>query len=231
MDANKEIRNDELKTAMITLKLQDDKESENYFIEELRKAFFIVPAVDDGKSDELTLMLLSDQNNNNYFQAYTDLDEYNKWSKEEKAKYFILRFDEYANIVISSDEEVKGLVINPFTENIIVDKDFLNRTFKMGKIFIDEEKECSKEVKSIIKKVLKQEDKVLKGYLFNIEKDNIPGYLLVLETKAKDKKKLFDEVGTEILKHVEQINIDIIDSKDNAVKEILKNKKEIYVKK
>lgn len=231
MEANKEIRNDELKTAMITLKLQDDKESEDLFIEELRNAFFIIPAVDDGKNDELTLMLLNDQNQDHYFQAYTDIDEYNKWTPEDKSKYFILRFDEYANIVISSDDEVKGLVINPFTENVILDKTFLTKIFKMGKIFIEEEKECSKEIKDIVNNVIKKEDKVLKAYLFNIEKDNIPGYLLIIENKVRDKKKLFDNIGMEILKQVEQLNIDIIDAKDDLAVEIIKNRKAIYVKK
>ena len=44
---------------------------------------------------------------------------------KDNSKEFVLTFDEYANIVISSSEEVKGLVINPFNENIILDKEFL----------------------------------------------------------------------------------------------------------
>ena len=101
----------------------------------------------------------------------------------------------------------------------------------MGKIFIEEEKECSKEIKDIVNNVIKKEDKVLKAYLFNIEKDNIPGYLLIIENKVRDKKKLFDNIGMEILKQVEQLNIDIIDAKDDLAVEIIKNRKAIYVKK
>ena len=129
METNKEIRNDELKTAMITLKLQNDKESEKYFIEELKNAYFLIPAEKTDSNDELTFMLLCDQEGNNYFQGYTDKDEYNKWFDKDNSTEFVLTFDEYANIIISSSEEVKGLVINPFNENIILDKEFLKYAF------------------------------------------------------------------------------------------------------
>ena len=39
VEKNNDIRNDELKIAMITLKLQDDKASEDIFVEELKKAY------------------------------------------------------------------------------------------------------------------------------------------------------------------------------------------------
>ena len=121
--------------AMITLKLQDDKENEEIFIKELKKAYFLIPSVNDNKKDELTFMLLCDQDNNDYFQAYTDEEEYNKWPDAINSKSFILTFDEYANIVINSEEQVKGLVINPFTQNIILNKDFLNNIFIIDKIY------------------------------------------------------------------------------------------------
>ena len=125
MKSNIEIRNDELKVAMITFKLQDDQESEEYFKNELTKGYFLLPTIDDKKTDEFTFILLSDQNNNNYFQVYTDLDEYNKWSNSENSKNLVLNFDELTNIIISSGDEVKGLVLNPFNENIVLDKNYL----------------------------------------------------------------------------------------------------------
>lgn len=125
MKSNIEIRNDELKVAMITFKLQDDQESEEYFKNELTKGYFLLPTIDDKKTDEFTFILLSDQNNNNYFQVYTDLDEYNKWSDSENSKNLVLNFDELTNIIISSGDEVKGLVLNPFNENIVLDKNYL----------------------------------------------------------------------------------------------------------
>lgn len=230
MEANKEIRNDELKVAMITLKLQDDKESEDNFIEKLKSAYFLIPAVNDDKNDEFTFMLLSDQNNNNYFQGYTDLDEYNKWPGNEESKHFVLTFDELANIVISSDEEIKGLAINPFSENIILNKEYLNKVFTMGKIFISDKNTCPQKTKTSIKKILKDNDKINKAYLFDIKKNNIPGYLLIIDSNSKNKDKLHEEIGKKIVDNIKEINIDIISSTDKIAKDVIKDKKEFYKK-
>lgn len=231
METNKEIRNDELKTAMITLKLQNDKKSENYFIEELKNAYFLIPAEDNSNNEELTFMLLCDQEGNNYFQGYTDKDEYDKWFDKDNSKEFVLTFDEYANIVISSSEEVKGLVINPFNENIILDKEFLKYAFTMDKIYIDEITDCPKDIKDIIKKVLKEYDKVDKAYLMNIKKKNIPGYLLIVDSNTKNKKKLHDNIGKDITSKVKQLNLDIVSGEEEMFIGIIEGKKPFYTKK
>lgn len=231
MESNKEIRNDELKMSMITYKLQDDKESEDYFIGELRKAYLLIPALDDDNDNELTFMLLCNQNNDNYFQAYTDLDAYNKWDISNESRYFILTFDELANIVISSEEEVKGLVINPFNENIILNKEAITNIFTMDKTSINFETTTPIKIKNKIKKILGTKKEIKKAYLFNMKKSNIPGYLLVINSTKKDIKELSDKIGREILESVDQINIDIISSNDKIIKDIISKQKPFYEKK
>lgn len=231
METNKEIRNDELKTSMITLKLQNDKESEKNFIEELKNAYFLIPAEKTDSNDELTFVLLCDQEGNNYFQGYTDKDEYDKWFDKDNSTEFVLTFDEYANIIISSSEEVKGLVINPFNENIILDKEFLQYAFTMDKIYIDEVTDCPKEIKNIIKKVLQSEEKVEKAYLMNIKKKNIPGYLLIVDSCTKNKKKLHDDIGKTITKSIKEINLDIVSNDEDMFIGITEGKKPFYIKK
>ena len=230
MKVNQEIRNDELKIAMISFKLQDVQASENEFLEKLRMAFFLVPIVDDKKRDEFTFMLLEDQDNNNYFQGYTDIDEYNKWIDSNNSKHLVLTFDEYANIIINSGEEVKGLVLNPFGENIILDKNILNTIFNMDKVFIDEIGDVPTNVKKKIKKIVKENDKINEAYLMNMKKSNIPGYLLIINTKVRNKKKLFSQIGEEIKKNFDEINIDIMPTSDNIAHDVIKGKEPFYKK-
>ena len=230
METNKEIRNDELKVAMITLKLQEDQESENYFKDQIKNSYFLVPAVDDNNNNELNLMLLSDQNNNNYFQVYTDLEEYEKWPSNKEAKYFVLTFDELSRIVITSNDEIKGLSINPFSENIILNKEYLNDIYASGKIFISDKNTCPKKTKDNIIKILKENKAVSKAYLFDIQKNNIPGYLLIIDSSSKDKNKLHAKIGEKIIDTIPKLNIDIISSTDKIAKEITKDTKEIYKK-
>lgn len=232
VETNKDIRNDELKTAIITLKLQNDAESSQYFVEELKKAYFIIPAEKNEKKDDLDIIVLRDPDGNNFFQAYTDLDAYNKWNNAENATTFVLTFDEYANIIVACDE-VKGIVINPFTENISLDKDFIRKVFIMDKIFIDEEKECPTKIKNIFKKVLKKQEKVQKAYLMYIEKMGVPGYLLIIDSKIKNKEKdkLYNAIGADTANYISQINLDILLTTDEIAKDVIKNKKAFYEKK
>ena len=230
METNKEVRNDELKVAMITLNLQNDKESEDEFIKLLKSSILIIPAVDDDKKDEFTFMLLANQNQDHYFQCYTDIDEYNKWSDAKESREFFLSFDELANIVVSSDSEIKGLVINPFSENIVLNREAVKNIFSNDKVFIEEKKECPKEIKRKMKRILEKKEAVNCAYILCIVKNNISGYLLIIDTKAKNKEKLFNEIREEINNNIEKINLDIITTKYDIAKELIKDMKPFYEK-
>ena len=65
----------------------------------------------------------------------------------------------------------------------------------------------------------------------HIEKSGIPGFLLIIESKVKDKKELFDKVAKYITENIDQINIDIMSTTDDIAKDVIKNKKEFYNKK
>lgn len=230
MEANKEVRNDELKVAMITLNLQDDKESEEAFIKLLKSSILIIPAVDDDKKDEFTFMLLANQDQDHYFQCYTDMDEYNKWNDAKESREFFLSFDELANIVVSSDSEIKGLVINPFSENIVLNREAVKDIFSNDKVFIDGKKECPKEIKRKMKRVLEKKKSINCAYILCIIKNNIPGYLLIIDVKTKDIEKLFNEIREEINNSIDEINLDIMTTKYDIAEELIKDMKPFYEK-
>lgn len=60
-----------------------------------------------------------------YYPAFTDWEELARWGrKEEKPKTFILSFDDYAALVLRN-EDVAGVAINPFDENLVLDRQML----------------------------------------------------------------------------------------------------------
>lgn len=230
MKKNNEIRNDELKTAMIKIKLQGDYESEQEFVKEIKKAIFLVPMREEEKVGYYSFMLLRNKDKENYFQAYTDKEAYDKWNDADTSKKIVLSFDEYASTVLTSEEEIKGLVINPFTENIIMDRDVLAKIFVRGKFFINESKKCPLKLKSVVKEALKKYDEVDMAYLLSIIKEGEEGYLLIIDAKVKDEQKLYDAIFKDISKNIDQINLDILSYSDEITEEIIEEIKPFYKK-
>lgn len=61
-----------------------------------------------------------------YYLAFTDLDEYAKWNKEEDHNSaLIMTMEEFGNLLIRNINDLKGFVINPFGENVSISKDLL----------------------------------------------------------------------------------------------------------
>lgn len=56
--------------------------------------------------------------------AFTDWQELEKWEDMEKPKTLLLTFDDYAALVLKNPE-IQGVVVNPFSENMMIDRKIL----------------------------------------------------------------------------------------------------------
>lgn len=56
--------------------------------------------------------------------AFTDWQELEKWEDMKKPKTLLLTFDDYAALVLKNPE-IQGIVVNPFSENMIIDRRIL----------------------------------------------------------------------------------------------------------
>jgi hypothetical protein len=61
----------------------------------------------------------------NYNIAFTDWDELRKWSVEEE-KTFVVSYDDLKTIFLTSKDDVSGFVINPMSDNFIINKNALD---------------------------------------------------------------------------------------------------------
>ena len=225
---DKEIYNDELKIDLMKIKIDNNPDTEESIINNILKATFIVPVEKNGKKDEVEIVLLTNPNDEHYFQAYTDMDEYKKWYDYKKYDTFYFTFDQYANSLINGEDFLKGMVINPFSENISFNRDSIKYIFNSNKTSVEIINKYPKEELKVIKSVLKEIKEVKKAYLLKMLKNNISGYLLVIDTEKKNNIKVFTNISNEIKSKIEKINIDITDVNDKNIKPLLENMKTIY---
>ncbi|MBR4262355.1 MAG: enhanced serine sensitivity protein SseB C-terminal domain-containing protein [Bacilli bacterium] len=225
---DEKIINDELKVDLMKIKIDANPETEESFKNNLLKATFIVPVVKTEKKDEVDIVLLSNPEGENFFQAYTDIDAYEKWSDYKDYELFTISFDQYANALINGDENLKGLVINPFTENVPLEREYIRYVFNSNKVSVEVITDYPKEELKVIKKVLKEVEEVKSAYLLKMYKANIPGYLLVIDTGKKNNKRIFDKIGNKVINNIEHINLEIFDINDEKVKPMIDSIKPIY---
>jgi hypothetical protein len=228
---DEKIYNDELKVDLMKIKIDDNPDTEEDLKKHLLEATFIVPVEKKSKKEgEVDLVLLSDQNGEHYFQAYTDKESFEKWDSYEDYDMFTITFDKYAHALISGSSSIKGLVINPFTENVPLKREFIEYVFGSNKIKVEVIKDYPKKELKVIKEVLKEVKEVNKAYLFKMFKAGVEGYLLIVETDKESNKRIYDKIGNKVIKKIDQINLEIGDSKDPKYKEMLKGNDPIYVK-
>lgn len=144
------IENPKLREAMRKLREADTENrmvTEEEFVRELLSAQFLMPAEFETPmplpkpgegpiqvQGKLKMFVLNAQNQESYLMAFTDAEEMRKWQKEGKQHVLLWRFPQYANILLKPDCPHIGFVINPYGENVIVKKDFIERIMKRLKL-------------------------------------------------------------------------------------------------
>lgn len=225
---DEQVYNDKLKIDLMKIKIDSNPETEESLRNDLLNSKLIIPVEKTDKEDEFNIALLTNSNGDNYFQAYTDEDAYKKWNDYDKYNMFTISFDEYANSLINGDDFLKGLVINPFTDNVPLERDYINYVFNSNKVRVEITNDYPEKELKVIKKVLKEVKEVECAYLLKMLKNNNPGWLLVIDTGKDHNKRVFDKIGNRVIKNIDNINLDITDIEDKNIKPMLDNMKTIY---
>jgi hypothetical protein len=225
MDEN--MYNDKLKVDLMKIKLDDNPDTAEDLRIDLLHSKLIIPVEKTDKEDEVNIALLSNAEGDNFFQAYTDIESFEKFKDHDKYDTFTISFDEYASALINEDN-IKGLVFNPFTDNVPLEKEYIKYVFNSNKVRVETVKDYPKEELKVIKEVLKEVKEVKCAYLLKMFKANEPGWLLVIDTGKDKNKRIFDKIGNKVIKKIEQINLEITDINDEHIKPMLDNMKHIY---
>jgi hypothetical protein len=139
VDTNKLIENSKLLELLERLKLNYDNQLEHEFFMELISTHLLTPITKDSligyvkanttlkEGTTIKIIHLSDDAGNKYIPAFTDWNELRKWCSKKDIKTLILSFDDYKTIVSSADSSLNGFVLNPFGQNIMFNKDLIQK--------------------------------------------------------------------------------------------------------
>ena len=164
------------------------------------------------KGTQIAFPMLSTQDNRKFYPAFIDWDELNKWNimKDTKPKTLILSFDDYAAMVLDSNGG-DGFVINPFSDNLILDRKIINHlrekkhSIKSGitecqakkdtKVIIGEPKEYPSAMTDAICTYAKTDKRIHSIWLKLMERDEKFSYLLVVDFQGDEPKSVFSKIG------------------------------------
>ncbi len=120
------------------MKADPTPEHNNMLLSEMMKSNFICPVIitpapqtdAEGKmkmapGSKVQFPMLSASDGKNFFMAFTDKMEYDKWKHEEGASFFAVNMDEYAGMILRKDAQAAGFVINPYSANIVIPREML----------------------------------------------------------------------------------------------------------
>ncbi|MBR8463413.1 SseB family protein [Campylobacter sp. faydin G-24] len=134
-----------LKEMMARFNTSPSAANEKALLDELLKAEFLAPilfaaplakpdggAVYEEEGSNIKFVILQDEQDggDGYFPAFTSRDELQKWRNDSEAEVLNLRLKDYAAILFVPENKYQGVVIDAFSDNLMLDIKFFKAIFK-----------------------------------------------------------------------------------------------------
>lgn len=184
-----EVQNPELVARIEGIKKNYTGKNEQFFYEELENSKLLLPVNLDYRN-KISIIKIEDSVGNDYLPAFTDWDNL-RLGKESHAVVFTIY--DYLKI-IQEDLSVTGIVINPYSQNLVLNKDNLefiqsnsgnikeNEQVSIGlpaeypEFFVDK---C--------KIIFGKETKISKAFLLQMVRENLQkSFLLIIDSENDD---------------------------------------------
>lgn len=212
LDINRPVTNPELVNCMNTFFNERNTTNELILIEQIEKAHFLVPITLQGEiingvlkeGSHIHIKIISDSSKDTYFMAFTDWEQLSKWS-QEKEETLVLTYADLKSIVFKDTDSIKGFVINPYGQNIIITPKLMEyfqqrkseiTLKKDSKIFLGQPADYPYEMVDALIAFFKNRKEVDSAYLFlaHREEDITPNLLFVIDFSG-DKMELFPQIA------------------------------------
>ena len=188
MEKKEFLDNTRLRELMNLLQKENMNQIEKKFFEQLLKSQFLLPVIVKAE-DKISLIKITDENEKEYLPVFTDMENFQlSFDSSSETHTVIFAFEEYYEIV-QSDLNISGVVINPYSENLVLTRENLQfiensrMSIKNGEsVSIGLPKDYPFLLVEKCKDFFKSDNSVKSAYLLQMVKENQLSLLLVIET-------------------------------------------------
>lgn len=126
-----EFQNTQMKNALKLLRTEENEVTIQHAVDTLLETQLLAPAQWDKDPVEneagqlifepntkFQLLIIEAADGRCYFPMFTDMQELEKWQLDQSPQSLVMNFEQYMPFVEMSKDNVEGIVINPFSENV-----------------------------------------------------------------------------------------------------------------
>lgn len=191
--------------------------------------------------------MLTTADEQSFYPVFIDWEELGKWEMLQNTtpNTLVLTFDDYVEM-IKKQETVAGIVIDPFSDNLILTRAMLlqwssqkeiketgHTTYTAQKetvVHLGEPKEYPTEMIEAIISYAKKEPSIREAWLRLMEKDGELSYLIVVDFDG-DKAVIFDQLAKSAIPYLNNMYIDLIPYTDEFGMRAVQDVSSFYHKK
>jgi len=238
ININKITENQKLKELLKKMYEENNPELENEILEEIIMKVNFLSYINSNENntetnfENVNFNVLTTDDNKIYLPAFTDLEELAKWGIPSNMDTLTLNFDNYVEIILEN-ENIEGLVINPFSASFILSRGWLKelkvRIEANSKILIDEPKCYPTMMMEEIKNCCNSLGNINKAWLLEMMTEKDKSWLLVLDFEG-DKNYIFSKISQAARNYLGNMYLDMLPYEDDFAKNTVINHKTFYTK-
>ena len=245
-DMNKTNENERLKKLLKKIDEDNSPELDNEILEEIIMKVNFLSYINSNELEStfgnINFNVLKTDDNKTYLPAFTDLEELSKWGIPANMNTITLNFDDYVEIIL--DNNIDGLVINPFGDYYIIPKEGLKDLKEMkkerlkvneikiesnSKILISEPKHYPTMMMEAITNCCDDLGNINKAWLLEMMTEKDKSWLLVLDFEG-DKNYTFSKISQAARNYLGNIYLDMLPYEDDFARNSVQNHKAFYTK-
>lgn len=261
---NINLDNSELLEAIEVMQEDNTKENVDEMVNCVMKAKFLTPAKiqppenvarsKNGKTimqqqSQVQFQLIQNGDNQQYFPAFTDRDEFGKWEgSDPNINCMIMTFEDYSSLLADPKCPISGFVINPFGRSVAFPKPMVmnlrqqlqarkngglyqKQFSKDEKLQFGEPEEYPIDMMAAVIGVLQERDDVNRAYLrlFKQESEEKPSYLIIVDFNG-DMNEIFSTIAKAASPHLNGMPLSMMPYGLEIARKAVENVEPFFIK-